>query len=202
MGNKDPRVDAYIAKAAPFARPILNQLRKVVHAGCPKVEETIKWGAPFFMYEGILCSMAAFKQHCAFGFWKGTLLKALTARGTANEAMGQLGRIESLADLPIEEFFVQQVKEAMRLNEKGAKAPTKHKSKAKTPLVVPPYFKAALKKNAKARATFDAFRPSHKREYIEWITEAKTEATRQKRLQTMLKWLVEGKSRNWKYARK
>jgi len=107
MGKKDPRVDAYIAKAAPFARPILSQLRKVVHIGCPQVEEAIKWGSPFFMYEGILCSMAAFKQHCAFGFWKGTLLKALTTRGTANEAMGQLGRIERLADLPSEEFLVQ-----------------------------------------------------------------------------------------------
>jgi len=202
MGKKDPRVDAYIAKAAPFARPILSQLRKAVHAGCPQVAEAIKWGAPFFMYEGILCSMAAFKQHCAFGFWKGTLLKALTTRGTANEAMGQLGRIESLADLPSEEFLVQQVKEAMRLNAQGAKAPTKHKSKAKTPLVVPPYLKAALKKHAKARATFDGFSPSHKREYIEWITEAKTEATRQKRLDTALAWMAEGKVRNWKYARK
>ncbi|MCI0357175.1 MAG: DUF1801 domain-containing protein [Planctomycetaceae bacterium] len=115
MGTKDPRVDAYIAKAAPFARPILERLRKVVHTGCPTVEEDIKWGAPFFMYQGVLCSMAAFKQHCSFGFWKGTLLKSLAARGTAHEAMGQLGRIESLADLPSDEFLAAQVKEAMRL---------------------------------------------------------------------------------------
>ena len=201
MGKKDPRVDVYIAKSAPFARPILSQLRKVIHAGCPQVEEAIKWGAPFFMYEGILCNMAAFKQHCAFGFWKGTLLEALNTAGKANEAWGQLGRIVRLADLPSQEFLVQQVKEAMRLNERGAKAPTKHKSKAKSPLVVPPYVRAALKKNAKAGATFEGFSPSHKREYIEWITEAKTEATRQKRLDTALAWMAEGKVRNWKYIK-
>jgi Uncharacterized protein conserved in bacteria len=202
MGKKDSRVDAYIARAAPFARPILNRLRKVVHAGCPFVEEDIKWGFPHFLYQGMLCSMAAFKQHCSFGFWKGTLLKSLTARGTAHEAMGQLGRIESPADLPNDEFLVAQVKEAVRLNETGAKAPTKHKSKAKTPLVVPNYFRAALKTSAKAAATFASFSPSHKREYIEWITEARTDATRQKRLATALAWLAEGKSRNWKYLRK
>ena len=202
MGTKDPRVDAYIARSADFARPILNHLRKIVHAGCPKVEEAIKWGAPFFMYKGVLCNMAAFKQHCAFGFWKGTLLKALNTAGKANEAWGQLGRIESLADLPSEDFLIRQVKEAMQLNEKGAKAPTKHKPKAKTPLVVPAYVKAALKKNAKAGVTFEGFSPSHKREYIEWITEAKTEATRQKRLDTALAWMAEGKVRNWKYVRK
>jgi uncharacterized protein YdeI (YjbR/CyaY-like superfamily) len=202
MGKKDPRVDAYIAKAAPFARPILNQLRKLVHTGCPTVEEDIKWGAPFFMYRGVLCSMAAFKQHCTFGFWKGTLMKGLTSRGTSMDAMGQLGRIESLADLPSDEFLIAQVREAMRLNETRAKAPTKHKPKAKTPLVVPKYFQAALKKNRKAAATFASFTPSHKREYVEWITEAKTDATRQKRLAMAIQWLAEGKSRNWKYARK
>jgi uncharacterized protein YdeI (YjbR/CyaY-like superfamily) len=202
MGKKDPRVDAYIAKAAPFARPILARLRKAVHAGCPTVEEAIKWGAPFFMYEGILCNMAGFKQHCTFGFWKGSLLKSLIAVGKSKEAMGQLGRIESLADLPSDEFLIKQVHEAMRLNEHGAKAPTKHPSRAKKPLVVPAYVTAALKQNAKARAAFAAFSPSHKREYVEWITEAKTEATRQKRLATALEWMTEGKSRHWKYVEK
>jgi uncharacterized protein YdeI (YjbR/CyaY-like superfamily) len=202
MGKKDPRIDAYIAKAAPFARPILNRLRKVVHAGCPAVEEGMKWNFPHFMYEGILCSMAAFKQHCSFGFWKGTLMKSLAARGTTHEAMGQLGRIESLGDLPSDEFLIAQVKEAMRLNETGAKAPTKHPSKAKQPLVVPSYLKAALKKNSKAAATFAGFSPSHQREYVEWITEARTDATRQKRLTTAIEWMAEGKSRHWKYARK
>lgn len=202
MGKKDERVDAYIAKAQPFARPILQRLRKVVHAGCPTVEEGMKWSFPHFMYEGILCSMASFKQHCSFGFWKGTLMKSLAARGTTHEAMGQLGRIESLSDLPSDEFLIAQVREAMRLNETGAKAPTKHPSKAKQPLVVPAYLKTALKRNSKAAATFKAFSPSHKREYVEWIAEAKTDATRQKRLNTALEWMAEGKARHWKYARK
>jgi uncharacterized protein YdeI (YjbR/CyaY-like superfamily) len=151
---------------------------------------------------GMLCSMAAFKQHCAFGFSKGTLLKALTARGTVHDAAGHLGRIETLSDLPSDEFLIAQVKEAMKLNESGAKAPTKHPSKAKAPLVVPPYFKAAVKKNPKAAATFASFSPSHQREYVEWISEAKTDATRQKRLTTAIAWMAEGKSRNWKYVRK
>lgn len=199
MGKKDPRVDAYIAKAAPFARPILTRLRKVVHSGCPQVEETIKWGMPFFMYEGILANMAAFKRHCTFGFWKGTLLKSLNAAGKSQEAMGQLGRVKSQADLPSDEFLIKQVQAAMRLNKEGAKAPTKHPSKAQKPLVLPSYVKAALKQNAKARVTYDALSPSHRREYIEWITEAKTEATRTRRLLQTVEWLAEGKPRNWKY---
>jgi uncharacterized protein YdeI (YjbR/CyaY-like superfamily) len=202
MGKKDPRVDAYITKAAPFARPILTRLRKAMHIGCPQVEEAIKWGMPFFMYEGILANMAAFKHHCTFGFWKGTLLKSLHAAGKSQEAMGQLGRIESQADLPSDEFLIKQVQEAMRLNKEAAKAPTKHPSKAKKPLVLPSYVKAALKQNAKARVAYDALSSSHRREYIEWITEAKTEATRQKRLATALAWMSEGKSRHWKYANK
>jgi uncharacterized protein YdeI (YjbR/CyaY-like superfamily) len=202
MGTKDPRIDAYIARSAEFSRPILHHLRQIVHAGCPDVEETIKWGAPHFMYHGMLCRMAAFKSHCAFGFWKGTLLSALTKRGKSYEAMGQLGRIERLADLPSEKFLIQQVKAAMRLNEQGVKAPTKHKPRAKTPLKVPASLATALKKNAQARATFAGFSSSHKREYVEWITEAKTVATRQKRLDTALAWMAEGKVRNWKYVKK
>jgi uncharacterized protein YdeI (YjbR/CyaY-like superfamily) len=202
MGKKDPRVDAYIARAAPFARPILTRLRKVVHAGCPRVEEAIKWGMPYFLYRGMLCNMAAFKHHCTFGFWKGTLLKSLNAAGKSQKAMGQLGRIESQADLPSDELLIKYVQEATRLNEEGAKAPTRHPSQAKKPLVVPTYVKTALKRNSKARTAFEAFSPSHRREYIEWITEAKTEVTRHKRLATALEWLAEGKSRHWKYFKK
>jgi uncharacterized protein YdeI (YjbR/CyaY-like superfamily) len=200
MGTKDPRVDEYIDKAGDFAKPILNRLRKLVHEGCPAVEETIKWGAPHFMYKGMLCSLAAFKKHCAFGFWKGKLLTSLN-EGKPEDAWGQFGRLTSLKDLPPDKTIIKQVKEAARLNEEGVKAPQQRK-KEKAPLKIPVYFTAALKKNPAARATFEAFSPSHKREYIEWITEAKTEATRQKRLVTALEWLAEGKSRNWKYEGK
>lgn len=205
MGKKDPRVDAFIAEAAPFARPILKRIRKAVHAGCPAVEETIKWGAPHFMHEGILASMAAFKSHCAFGFWKGDLMESKLAKAKKGEgdAWGHLGRLASPDDLPDEKTLVALVAEAARLNETGAKHPTRSRSRA-TPRPeagVPADLAAALRKNRAARATFDGFPPSHRREYVEWITEAKTDATRQKRLATTLEWLAEGKHRNWKYAR-
>src|SRR5262245_4591503 len=199
MGKKDPRIDAYIDKAADFAKPVLKHLRKLVHAGCPQVEETMKWSFPHFEYQGVLCSMASFKAHAAFGFWKGGLMKSLSGDGKGDQAMGQYGRITSLADLPPDKTIIAQVKEAVRLNAEGIKAP-KTKTKKK-PLKAPPDLRAALTKNTQARATFEDFSPSHQREYIEWITEAKTEATRQKRLATTLQWLAEGKSRNWKYER-
>jgi uncharacterized protein YdeI (YjbR/CyaY-like superfamily) len=198
MGTKDPRVDAYIEKAGDFAKPILKRLRKLVHDGCPRVEETIKWGVPHFMYKGMLASMAAFKEHCAFGFWKGTLITSLSG-AKSEDAAGQYGRLTSLADLPPEKAILKQVKEAARLSEEGVKAPAQRKAEKKPPLRVPRDLKDALTEDAAARATFEGFSPSHKREYIEWITEAKTDATRQKRLATALQWLAEGKSRNWKY---
>jgi uncharacterized protein YdeI (YjbR/CyaY-like superfamily) len=197
VGTQDPRIDAYIAKSADFARPILSHLRKLIHAGCPEVQETMKWSFPHFEYQGVLCSMAAFKAHATFGFWKSGLMKTLAGHGKGDDAMGHYGRVTSLDDLPSEKAIIAQVKEAARLNAGGIKVP-KTKTK-KPPLKVPTYFQAALKKNAKARATFENFSPSHKREYIEWITEAKTDATRQKRLATTLEWLAEGKSLNWKY---
>jgi uncharacterized protein YdeI (YjbR/CyaY-like superfamily) len=200
MGTTDPRVDAYIDKSADFARPILIHLRKLIHAGCPQVEETIKWGAPFFMYQGVLCGMAAFKAHCTFGFWKRLLMTTLKDKNKSKQAMGNFGRLTSLADLPKDRIILQQVREAARLNTDGVKAP-KPKRKAKKPLKVPPYFLVALRKNKQALATFDNFSPSHQREYIEWITEAKTDATRDKRLATAVEWLAEGKSRNWKYEK-
>jgi len=200
MGKKDPRIDAYIAKSAPFARPILERLRKLVHSGCPEVEETMKWSFPHFMSgDGILCSMAAFKQHCSFGFWKGSLMTSLDGKAKGEEAMGQYGRITSLDDLPKDSVILKQVKEAARLNEEGVKV-AKPKTK-KPPLKIPAYFGLALKRNAKALAAFEAFSPSHQREYVEWITEAKTEATREKRIATTLEWLAAGKSRNWKYEK-
>lgn len=199
MATHDPRVDAYIAKSAAFAKPILEHLRAVVHAGCPGAEETIKWGLPHFDYEGPLCHMAAFKAHCAFGFWKGALV--LGDDSKAGSAMGQMGRLTAISDLPPKKELIGLVKKAARLNEEGIAAPRARKT-PKPPPKTPPDLAAALKKNAKARTTFDGFPPSHKREYIEWITEAKTEPTRQKRLAQTLVWLAEGKSRNWKYERK
>jgi len=200
MAKKDPRIDAYINKSAAFAQPILKRLRKLVHTGCPGVEETMKWSFPNFLYHGgILCSMASFKQHCTFGFWKSSLMKSLGASQKSEPSMGQYGRMTGLADLPADAVILKQIREAAQLNEQGVKV-ARPKTKKK-PLKIPPYFTKALKGNPKALDAFQNFSPSHQREYIEWITEAKTEATRQKRLATTLQWLAEGKSRNWKYER-
>lgn len=195
MPSTDPRVDTYIAGAPEFAQPILEHLRALVHRHCPEATETIKWKFPHFEYRGVLCSMAAFKQHCAFGFWHPLL------RGEgSDEAMGQFGRIASLKDLPPDREIAALIRKAMELNHEGVKAPPKPKA-AKPEIPVPPALAAALKKAPAARATFEAFAPSHRREYLEWITEAKTEATRDKRIAQALEWLAEGKKRNWKYEK-
>lgn len=199
MGKKDKRVDAYIAKSADFAKPILKHIRALVHKSCPDVEEVLKWNSPAFMYHGILCGMAAFKQYCVFGFWKGTLIVA--DKGKSLEAMGSFGRLTRISDLPSTRVLEGYVRRAMLLNEKGVKAPVKHKAPRK-PLRTPAYFMSALQENKKALAVFEGFSPSHKREYVEWITEAKTGETREKRLATAVEWMAEGKNRNWKYARK
>jgi uncharacterized protein YdeI (YjbR/CyaY-like superfamily) len=199
MGTRDARIDAYIEKSAPFAHPILTYLRSVVHEACPEVEETTKWSAPFFDYRGTLCSMAAFKEHCAFGFWKGSLV--LDDRNPkAQEAAGHFGRLRSLADLPPKRTLIGYIKKAMALNEQAVKPvrPPKHPKK---PIKTPPYFMAALKKNKKALTTFESFTPSHKREYLEWVTTAKQEETRARRLATAVEWLAEGKPRNWKHMK-
>jgi len=204
MPATDARVDAYIAKSAEFARPILSHLRKIVHKGCPGVTETVKWGMPFFEYGGeIVCNMAGFKEHCSFGFWKASLLKDPEAvlKVKDRNSMGHLDRIGSLKDLPADKILVALIKEAALMNEQGIK---KARPAAKAPKAVlpePAELTTALKRSKKARAAFDAFPPSHRREYIEWITEAKTEATREKRIATTVEWLVEGKSRNWKYQK-
>ncbi len=196
MGKKDPRVDAYIAKSADFAKPILRHLREIVHKGCPEVEETMKWSLPHFMYRGMLCSMAAFKSHCAFGFWKSKLIAP-----EKPEAMGQFGRIASISDLPRDSMLLDYVREAARLNETGEKVARKP-PRPREALANPPDLAAVLRKNEKARATFEGFSPSHRREYVEWITDAKTEETRKKRLDTAVEWMAEGKPRNWKYMRR
>lgn len=205
MGQRDPRVDAYIEKAADFAKPILCHLREVVHTGCPDVEETIKWGFPHFEYKGMLCSMAAFKQHCAFGFWKGSLLagKHPELAHAENEAMGQLGRIGALSDLPDEETLLLYVRDATALNEQGVKLPARPKpTKRERELEVPEDLLEALRLHPPALKTFEGFSYSNQKEYVEWVTEAKSEETRRRRLDTAVEWMAEGKVRNWKYIKK
>ena len=197
MPKSDPRIDAYIAQAAPFAKPILKRLRKLVHAADPKIEETIKWGMPFFECDGIVCHMAAFKAHCAFGLWRG----GPTAKtGKEEEAMGSFGRITALADLPQDGEIVQLLAAAVARNRSGQKVTAKPQTR-RAPIEMTPELRAALAKNRAAKATFDGFPPSHQREYLEWITEAKTEATRDRRIATAIEWLAEGKSRMWKYRK-
>jgi uncharacterized protein YdeI (YjbR/CyaY-like superfamily) len=199
--KKDRRMDAYISNAPDFAKPILNHLRELVHEGCPDVEESMKWSRPHFMYKGLMCGMSAFKHHCAFGFWLGEMVLGEKGKWSENnEGMGHFGRITSLADLPSDKEILGYVKKAAELNESGAKRPAPRRTVGKKELIVPEYVAAALKKNQKARDAFEAFSYSHKKEYVEWIVEAKREETRQKRIETMLTWLAEGKSRNWKYV--
>src|SRR5688500_6623198 len=194
MGKKDPRVDAYIARSGEFSRPILKRRRALVHQGCPDVVETIKWSVPAFDYNGPLCGMAAFKSHCIFGFWKAALLKGGTG---ANQRI----RLESVDDLPSDRTLFGTSRQAARLNESGVRTPRRPVG-TKLTLDPPPALVAALRRNARARAAFDAFPPSHKREYIEWILDAKTDETRKRRLDTAVLWIAEGKQRNWKYQRK
>ncbi|MBV8157156.1 MAG: YdeI/OmpD-associated family protein [Dyella sp.] len=196
MASHDPRIDTYIAKSAPFAQPILEHLRKVVHEACPEVEEGLKWSMPFFSYQGsLLCNMAAFKQHCSFGFW----LHKEVVSDAGDDGMGQFGKIATLKDLPAKKALVAHVKKAMSLIDGGVKQ--KRAAPAKPPAVVPDDLAAALaqRKHAAARKAFEGFPPGAQREYVDWINEAKTDATRQKRLDTTLEWLAEGKRRNWKY---
>jgi len=196
MRNRDARVDAYIAKSPDFAKPILTRIRALVHDACPDVEETIKWSVPHFDYEGPLCGMAAFKQHCNLILWKGALIKG----GTGRDAKGNFRNITSMDDLPADNVLRALLKEAARLNEQGIKST--RVVKARKPLPVPAELVAALKKNSKAAAAFEKLPPSHKREYSEWIADAKREETRQQRVTTAVEWISEGKSRNWKYEKR
>lgn len=197
--SRDKRIDAYIAKAADFAKPILKHFREVVHETCPDVEETMKWNSPTFMYNGsMLAGMAAFKEHCRIIFWKGELIEGPNGQ---NANVDSLGKPNKLSDLPPKKQLVSYIKQAMKLNEQGVTMTQARAKKAARPEPkVPDYFLAALKKNKKAMKNFEAFSSSHRREYVEWITEAKREETREKRVATAVEWIAEGKGRNWKYA--
>jgi uncharacterized protein YdeI (YjbR/CyaY-like superfamily) len=196
MGRRDPRIDAYIAKSAEFAKPILTHFRDLVHDACPDVVETVKWGAPHFDYEGVLAGMAAFKQHCNIILWKASLV--IGEQG--NQAGGPLRDITKLSDLPSDKTLAGWIKQAAKLNDQGVKSPKA--AKPKKALVVPRELTSALAKNKKAAKTFENFPPSHKREYADWISEAKGADTRQRRIQTAVEWIAEGKSRNWKYEKR
>ena len=198
MPARNPRVDAYIKGCAPFARPILTRLREVVHTTCPEVEEQIKWRSVSFEYKGMMCGMAAFKQHAVFGFWKHSLVvgDADEARG----AMGSFGSLKTVADLPSDKALAGYIRKAMKLNDEGIKAP-RNKTRPKKAVPVHPEFQAALGRNAKARATLMGFSPSARAEYVEWIADAKADATRARRIEQAVEWLAEGKRRHWKYER-
>jgi uncharacterized protein YdeI (YjbR/CyaY-like superfamily) len=193
----DPRIDAYIARQADFARPILEHVRAAVHEACPGVEETMKWSMPTFVYGGgILCGMAAFKQHASFGYWKHALV---VGEGEPRDGMGSYGKLTSVKELPPKKTLLAHIKRAMQLNLDNVKSPAQRKAAPKPPPEAPADLVAALKKNAQARKAFEAFPPSAQRDYVEWIVEAKREETRAKRLAQAVEWMAEGKRRNWKY---
>lgn len=197
-----PKVDEYIQKSQSFAQHILQHLRQIVHQTCVPVQEDIKWGMPAFIYaDALMCGMSAFKQHCTFGFWKASLMgfPELVEQAKAETAMGHLGKITSIDSLPPTQVLVQYIQKAMELNEQGIKV--KRSTQAKQPFVVPNWFMNQLKQHTTQWQAFDAMSSSHKKEYVMWIEEAKTEATQQKRFAQMLLWLQEGKSRHWKYAK-
>jgi len=202
MPKADPRIDAYIIKSADFALPILQHLRALVQAACPDVQETMKWSFPHFLYKGeILCSMASFKQHCAFGFWKASLMKdAKLLLDNRKEAMGSMGKITSLKDLPADKKIGAWIMEAMKLTDAGVKL-AKAKPAPTRELVIPLYFSTALAGNKKAKAAFEKFNYTHKKEYTEWLAEAKTIPTREKRLATAMEQIAEGRTRHWKYVK-
>jgi hypothetical protein len=198
MVHYDPRIDAYIAKSADFARPMLQRLRDTVHQACPEVEETLKWGMPSFQYAGaILCTMAAFKQHVSFGFWKHALVMGPAER----DGMGSFGKITKPSDLPAKREMLALIRKAARLNQQAAKTPGSRRSAAARPAApeVSADLLAALKKNHPASAAFAAFSPSQQREYAQWIGDAKREETRVRRIAQAVEWMAEGKPRHWKY---
>ena len=193
--SRDPRIDAYIARKAPFARPILEHVRARVHAVVPNVEETLKWSAPAFTLDGkILLIMAAFKAHAALNFWRGQEIGG----AAKDDAMGQFGRITSVEDLPPDRELDALIRKAVDLAA-AAPAPRKVKHAPKPPPELHPEFAAALAAAPKAKAALDGLPPSAQRDYFEWISEAKQPATRAKRIATAIEWLSEGKRRNWKY---
>ncbi len=197
MAKKNSAVDAYVIKARPFAKPILKRLRTIIHKGCPKVTEDIKWGSPFYLYQNrVLCATMAFKEHCALVFWKSALIRRKLGK-KAKDDLKLFRRISLLEELPSERDLLAYIKLAMHFNEPTTKLPPREKRS--TPVKVPKELTYALQANPKALATFESFPPSKRKDYIFWILDAKTEQTRERRLETAIDWMSQGKSRNWKY---
>lgn len=201
MEQYDDRVDAYIAKSADFAKPILIHLRELVHRASPELKESMKWSCPFFDLDGPVCQMAAFKQHCAFGFWKAAAMDdPYQILNKEPDTAGSIGRITSLADLPEDKILIEYIQQALSLNLQGIKVPSRTKVQTeKSEFVTPVYFIEVLNQNPLVKEHFEKFSPSQKKEYISWFEEAKTETTRIKRLETAIEWISEGKIRHWKY---
>jgi len=205
MEQYDHRVDAYISKKPAFAQPILQHIRALIHATSPLITETIKWGHPFFEYHGVMATMAAFKEHCAFGFWDSSAISdphGVIHRAGEKESAGNFGRLAKVADLPGDEILKDFILQAMAINEKGQKAVVRKAAPTpKAAIPVPDYFMEALAEHPKAKAAFDAFSSSHRKEYVQWIAEAKTDTTRIKRIKEAMAMMSEGKSRHSKYRR-
>lgn len=197
------KVDAYVAKAAPFAQPVLEHLRGLVHKACPEVEETIKWSMPFFEYQGqIVANMAAFKAHCSFGIWGAEIVAVMRKDGLlVKGGMGSLGKIANVKDLPKDGALLAYLRQATVFVKDGGNTFPKRAKAAKPEVKVPEGLAAALKKNKAAAKVFREFSPSCKREYVDWIAEAKREETREKRVAQAVEWIAEGKARNWKYEK-
>jgi uncharacterized protein YdeI (YjbR/CyaY-like superfamily) len=203
MEKHNSKVDEYIEKSQDFAKPILNYIREIVHEFCPETEEAIKWKFPTFMYKNkILCSMVSFKQYCSMGFWLHDEMKTLKNLETDVEKtnMFSLGKITKLEDLPSKPQLKKIILEAIELTDMGVKL--KKAAPTKTEIEVPEYFKTVLAENKKASEVFEKASPSFRKEYIMWITDAKTETTLNKRMEQALEWISEGKGRNWKYEKK
>lgn len=200
MEQYDSRVDAYIANSAAFAKPILTHLRELIHRASPELKETVKWNCPFFDFEGPVCQIAGFKEHCAFGFWKAKLME--DPYGILNQqpdTAGSVGRIISLADLPADDVLIQYIQHAVSLNLQGIKAPRTKALPNKSEPEIPAYFVEILAQNQVVKEQFEKFSPAQKRDYTAWFEEAKTEATRTTRITTAVEWIAEGKTRLWKY---
>lgn len=202
MSVTEPRIDAYIENAQPFAKPIMIHLREIIHETCPDVEESWKWSFPHFMYKGkILCAFTAFKQHCGFGFWLEKEMKTITELTKDAESTGMftLGKLKCIEDLPSKAQLKASIREAMELTNMGVTL--KKTAPAKIEVEIPEYFTTALNVNPEAKKVFESASPSFRKEYILWITDAKTETTRNKRMEQAIEWISEGKGRNWKYEK-
>lgn len=204
MKNANPKFGEYIAKSADFAKPILTHLRQLIHDTCPDVDEIMKWSIPHFDYKGeMMCILAAYGHHCSFTFWKADLMSDQKLRKNVDpkQPLGYMSKLTSLSDLPSDAGLIAYIKEAMALNENGVKLVIKRKTEAPAVIEVPDYFAEKLAANPVAKEIFESKSASFRKDYLVWIIDAKTDATRQKRMEESLEWIAEGKGRFWKYEK-